>query len=293
MFSTYLLLLISSITLIQNNKEIEVEFNACNYTIDYRESNLQIFNNKDEVLKECESIRASDQRLRGAERELMNDVQNILKLSVILENQLEGTNILDNELLQTINIVLTHNPYYFTKYFHRPLFEIIKSNRCDFETETIILIKLYKNLFGQPYIDNETRLKTQVERNQVMTRRIKEEIDQKIMFKDLCSTVDSFIARKIIFHDGKVIGKWRRLRTNEDIIITIREKDNGDLYMIRTDFDSAFPSIKKIIRTKHNKLKYVTPFSSRVWRIAANGSLEFKYNENDIKIFTYPIYHEN
>lgn len=289
----HLLLLVLNITLTQNNTEREVDFNACNFTIDYREATPQLIEEKDQLLKECESIRADDQRLRGAERELMNDVQNILKVAVILEHQIETTNKLEKELVQTINVVLTHNPSYFKKYFHKPLFEFINSNRCESEEETIILIRLYLDLFGQHYIDNITRFHTQAERNLVMTERIKEAIDQKLMFKDLCSTVDSFLARKIKFHEGKIIGKWRRLRTNEDLIITIREKDNGDLYMVQTNFDSAFPSIKKIVRTKENSFKYASPYSSKIWQIAANGTLEFKYTESDSKTFTYPIYHDN
>lgn len=288
-----LLILIANISSPYNSIEREVEIDACNYTESYRRTNTQRFEDHEEKLKECKTIRINDQKLRGAERGLMNDVENILKLSVIVEYQMGSKNKLDNELVRTINMTLTHNPYYFTEYFHKPLLELISSNRCDAEDATILLRTLYKDLFGQPYIDNETRFHTQVQRNMVMTERIKEAIDTQLEFKGLCSTVDSFVAKKILFHQGKIIGKWRRLRTNEDLIITIREKDNGDLYIIRTNFDSVFPSIRKIIRIKQNSYKYESPYSSKIWRIAANGSLEFKYTEDDSKTFSYPIYLEN
>ncbi|MEJ6696237.1 MAG: hypothetical protein QNK55_02575 [Saprospiraceae bacterium] len=287
-----LLAILTNINFTNNSLEKEIDFNACNYTKEYRNINLQLFEDKEYLIKECKAIRMDDQRLRGIDRELMNDVQNILKVSVILEHSIESKGNIELELIQAISPVLTHNPYYFTKYFHKPLFEFIKSNRCEYEEATILLMTLYKDLFGQPYIDNETRFHTQLERNQVMTKRINEAIDQKLMFKDLCSTVDSFLAKKIVFNEGKIIGKWRRLRANEDLIITIREKDNGELYIIRTNFDSAFPSIRELIRTKENKYKYATPYSSRIWEIAQNGSLNFKYTEEDIKVFNYPIYHE-
>lgn len=288
-----LLFLVTNISSPYNSIEREVDFDACNYTESYRQLNIKGFEDHEEKLKECKTIRVNDQKLRGAERQLMNDVENILKLSVIVEHQMMNTDELESKLAQTINIVLAHNPSYFTEYYHKPLIELVNSNRCDAEESTILLRVLYKDLFGQPYIDNETRFHTQAQRNMVMTKRIKEAIDPKLELEDLCSTVDSFLAKKILFHEGKIIGKWRRLRANEDLIITLREKDNGDLYIIQTNFDSAFPSIRKIIETKHNNFRYATPYSSKMWKIAANGSLEFKYTKDDIKTFTYPIYHEN
>ena len=288
-----LLLLITNITSEPNVLERGIDFNACNYTNNYRQVNFQLFEDKEHILKECEILKKNDQRFRGAERELMNDINNILRLSVIVESQIQNKNKLENKLVQTISSVLNHNPSYFTEYFHKPLIEFINSNRCESEEETILLRRIYLNLFGQPYIDNVTRFHTQSQRNLVMTERIKEEIDQKLKFKDLCSKIDSFLSKKIILSEGAIIGKWRRLSANEDLIITIREKDNGDLYMIQTNFDSAFPSIKKIIRTNQNSFKYETPYSSKTFQIAVNGSLKFKYKESDSKIFNYPIYVEN
>jgi len=74
-----LLVLIASFPTTGNSVQKEVEFNACDYAKSYREANYLLFEDKEEILKQCAAIRINDQRLRGANRDLMNDVKNILK----------------------------------------------------------------------------------------------------------------------------------------------------------------------------------------------------------------------
>ena len=235
--------------------------------------------------KEYSDIKMNDHRFRGSDVKLMNDVENILKISAIVEDQIKRTEKLDSELIQTISIVLTHNPFYFTKYFHKSLFEFINSNRCDEVDAQILLRTLYKDLFREPYINFETRHQEESQRYIVMNERISKAINYENDLAELCTTVDSFLNRKMSFNEGEIIGTWG----NSAKRTTIRKMEDGRLFMILSFSDNAFPSRKEIEYNALGELQYKLPYTSKRWKINTNGALELKHSKDQESVI-YPAY---
>lgn len=264
------------------------KFDACSYASEYRDTNADLFAEKGHLVKECEKISANDQRFRGINNvKLMNDVQNILMVSVILEDQIKRVDKVELKVIQTISIVMTHNPYYFTKYFHKSLLELVNSNRCGQNETQILLRTLYKDIFREPYINFDTRHQSESERYSIMQERITNalDLDDQNNLSQLCTAVNSFINRKMSFNQGEIIGEWGGV----DKHTIIRRTKNGRLFMITSYSDNAFPSRVEIEYNSRDELKYKVPYTSKRWKINMDGSLSLKHSADQESV-NYPIY---
>lgn len=254
----------------------QASLDALTYQSNYQDTISKYKHNVGYLINECQSIIAKDQSLRGTDTDLINDIENILMLSVIVENQATNLKNLNPITLQAINIVLTHNPTYFNKYFHKQLFEFVNSKRCDAQQSNIILMFLYQDLFGEIYIDNKTRLQSIEERNLVMKERLNQNLDFSLEINELCAEVISFLNQEKSFHEGVLIGRWGDKESN----FSIRKKPNGEFYIIQSFFDFAFPEKRNLVSDAKNEFRYNTPYSTRTWKIIKDGTLNFKYTED-------------
>lgn len=259
-------------SLIFSSQQINIiknKFEPCPYRTEYYQAKHNKINNKLKLIEECQNLIAKDQRLRGAETEIINDIENILMLSVIVENCSLMRDEIDSTVIETIIIVLTHNVSYFNKYFNTNLFDFVIKNRCSTSQKKLIIEKLYRDLFGEYYNNSKTRNQPVTERIEIMKERISGVIDTTLNLNELCNAVDSFLNRQMLFNEGIKEGVWG----DSEIKITIRKRSNGTFYMTKTYFDFAFPIKQELVRISENKFRLNNEYTTRIWTIKNNETL--------------------